>query len=775
MSIVGLLCLLFALVACLFLVLYWVQRREIRSVERLSQQVQRIAIGGRLDGRVDLQSDQPEISALTTAVNHLLTRISASTEQGNSSATPKLFAELGDRIHEAVLVHRDVILYANRQFATFVGVDRVQLVGRKLGDLVPPEYSELVNENIRRRFAGEPAAERYEIEMVGLQGQVSRLEIATAVVDYEGAPALLVTGVEIIPTQTLQALRLSGPAESVNVLPPTMHTLALDSLAEAIIATDAAGLITYINPAAERVTGAAGGQAIGKTLEDIVGFVDETDRRLLSDPVRQALTSGAPVNLSRRALLLSRSNGSERSIELSASPIRNEAKELIGAVVLLHDVTELRGLARQMSYQATHDALTGLVNRREFEGRLEEAIESGHRGDGQHVLCYLDLDRFKVVNDTSGHLAGDSMLREVAKVLRDAVRDSDTVARLGGDEFGMLLIGCPLEKARQIADDVCRAVGDYRFVWKDKIFNIGVSVGLVEISRESGTLEELFAAADSACYVAKKQGSGRVAVYSARDEALARHTGEIQWLQKLQSALKENRFQLYHQPIVPAYGQDGGGPAMEVFVRLQDEAGHEVPPSEFVRAAERYRLMSLVDRWVVQTTLAALGRGAIPIPANRSVAINVSGQTLGDVQFLEFVVECLDSTGVTPSQVCFEITETAVVANLDHARRFVGVLHGMGCQFALDDFGSGVGSFSNLKNLPMDYLKIDGSFMRNLERDSVNQAMVTAMIKLARTLNFKVIAEQVEDEAGLEAARRMGVDYIQGYAVGRPQLLPLAA
>jgi diguanylate cyclase (GGDEF)-like protein/PAS domain S-box-containing protein len=773
MSIVGLLCLLFALVASLLLVLYWVQRREIRSVEQLSQQVQRIATGGRLDGRVDLQSHQPEISALTTAVNHLLTRVSASNERESNRATPKLFAELGDRIHEAVLVHRDVILYANRQFATFVGVDRVELVGRRLGDLVPPEYSELVNENIRRRFAGEPAAERYEIEMVGLQGQVSRLEITTAVVDYEGSPALLVTGVEIIPTQTVQTLRLSGETQISGAA--AMHTLALDSLAEAIIATDAAGLITYINPAAERLTGSSAGVAIGKTLEGIVGFVDETDRRLLSDPVRQALTSGAAVNLSRRALLLSRANGSERSIELSASPIRNDARELIGAVVLLHDVTELRGLARQMSYQATHDALTGLVNRREFEGRLEEAIESGHRGDGQHVLCYLDLDRFKVVNDTSGHLAGDSMLREVAKVLRDAVRDSDTVARLGGDEFGMLLIGCPLEKARQIADDVCRAVGDYRFVWKDKIFNIGVSIGLVEISRESGTLEELFAAADSACYVAKKQGSGRVAVYSARDEALARHSGEIQWLQKLQNALKDNRFQLYHQPIVPAYGQNGGGPAMEVFVRLQDEAGHEVPPSEFVRAAERYRLMSLVDRWVVQTTLAALGRGAIPIPANRSVAINISGQTLGDVQFLEFVVECLDSTGVTPSQVCFEITETAVVANLDHARRFVGVLHGMGCQFALDDFGSGVGSFSNLKNLPMDYLKIDGSFMRNLARDSVNQAMVTAMIKLARTLNFKVIAEQVEDEAGLEAARRMGVDYIQGYAVGRPQLLLLAA
>src|SRR5882757_7962415 len=768
MSILGLLCLLLALVAALILVLYGLQRRELRSIGQLSEQLLRIAAGGPLPVRLGLDSDKGEIGGLINAVNHLLTRATRGAERDAAQA-PRLFTDLGDRIHEAVLLHREVILYANRQFASLMGVDRVDLIGRRLADLVPPEYSELVSENIRRRLVGEPAAERYEIEMVGMQGQVSRLEISSTPVDFHPGHALLITGVEIIPTQTNPALRVVGDGAA------EPQPLALQSLAEAIIATDKDGRITFLNPAAEQLTGTAAAGALGKVLEEIVSLVDETDRRLLSDPVHQALTSGAPVNLGRRALLLSRANGSERSIELSASPIRNSAQELVGAVVLLHDVTELRGLARQMSYQATHDALTGLVNRREFEGRLEEAIESGHRGDGQHVLCYLDLDRFKVVNDTSGHLAGDSMLREVAKLLRDAVRDSDTVGRLGGDEFGTLLIGCPLDKARQIADDLARSVGEYRFVWKDKIFNIGVSVGLVEISRESGTLEELLAAADTACYVAKKQGSGRVVVYSARDEALARHTGEIQWLQRLQGALKENRFQLYHQPIVAAYGQDGGGPAMEVLVRLQDEAGHEVPPADFVRAAERYRLMGLVDRWVVQTTLAALGRGAIPVPSNRSVAINVSGQTLADVQFLEFVVECLDSTGVNPAQVCFEITETAVVANLDHARRFVGVLHGMGCQFALDDFGSGVGSFSNLKNLPMDYLKIDGSFMRNLARDSVNQAMVTAMIKLARTLNFKVIAEQVEDEAGLEAARRMGVDYIQGYAVGRPQLLSLAA
>ncbi|HYM42085.1 MAG TPA: EAL domain-containing protein [Steroidobacteraceae bacterium] len=765
MSIVGLLCLLFALIAALFLVLYGLQRRDLKSIEKLSQQLQRLAIGGRLPARLAVESDKPEVAALVTAVNHLLTR--TATGEHDFPHAPRLFADLGERIHEAVLVHQEVILYANRQFASFVGVDRVELVGRRLGDLVPPEYAELVHENIRRRLAGESAAERYEIDMVGVQGQMSRLEISSTLVDYDKGNALLITGVEIIPTQTTPALRLAPEAA------PSAQQLALAALAEAIIATDERGRINFMNPAAERLTGCEAAGASGKLLEEIVSLVDEGDRRLLSDPVHQALTTGAPVNLGRRALLLSRSNGNERSIELSASPIRNDGNEVVGSVLLLHDVTELRGLARQMSYQATHDALTGLVNRREFERRLEEAIDSGHRGDGQHVLCYLDLDHFKLVNDTSGHLAGDSMLREAAKLLRDAVRDSDTVARLGGDEFGMLLIGCPLDKARQIADDVCRSVGDYRFVWKDRIFNVGVSVGLVEISRESGTLEELLAAADTACYVAKKQGSGRVVVYSARDEALARHTGEIQWLQRLQAALKENRFQLYHQIIVPTHGTDGG-PAMEVLVRMQDEAGRELPPSEFMRAAERYRLMGLVDRWVVQTTLAALGRGAFVVQPDRSVAINISGQTLGDAQFLEFVVECLDSTGVSPAQVCFEITESAVVANLEQARRFVGVLHGMGCQFSLDDFGSGVGSFSNLKNLALDYLKIDGSFIRNLSRDTVNQAMVTAMIKLARTLNFKVIAEQVEDNAAVEAARRMGVDYLQGYAIGRPQPLQLA-
>jgi diguanylate cyclase (GGDEF)-like protein/PAS domain S-box-containing protein len=793
MSILGLICVLLALVATLLFVLFLFQRRDLRAISELSLTVQRAISGERLPQRIEIAAEhegQLDVQALGVSVNQLLLR--ASRTSGREKAGPKLFTELGERIHEAVLVHREVILYANSQFASFVGVDRVDLIDRRLSDLVAPEYAELVGENLRRRLAGAHGAERFEVEMVGLQGQVSLLELTTAQIDFEGAPALLVTGVEVIPTKKLRALasgkidEKEAAARAALVAPPLpppppplppLQVFAMQSLGEAIVTTDLEGHLAYLNPAAERLLGVDSAQALGRLLEEVVGLVDEDDRKHLSEPIMEAVGdgNGGPHNLSRRAVLLGKASGEERAIELAASPLRDEGGDLVGAVILMHDVTELRGLHRQMSYQATHDALTGLVNRREFERRLDEATEAARRGEAAHMLCYLDLDRFKIVNDTSGHLAGDSMLREVAKLLREAVRDSDTVARLGGDEFGMLLVGCPLDKARQISDDVCRSIAAYRFAWHDRVFNIGVSIGLIEIGREAGTVEQLLAAADSACYVAKKEGAGRVSVYSARDEALARSSGEIEWLQKLQTALKEERFTLYYQPIVAAYGGETDGPSMEVLLRMLDESGAEIAPLEFVAAAERYRLMASVDRWVVQTTLAALSRNAFQLAPERCVAINISGQTLGDPLFLEFVVECLDSTGVAPEQVCFEITESAVIGNMDSARRFVGVLHGMGCKFTIDDFGSGVASFSSLKNLPLDYLKLDGSFMRNLAKDSVSQTMVTAMIKLARTLNFKIIAEQVEDSAALDVARKMGVDFVQGFVIARPARLALAA
>jgi len=684
-------------------------------------------------------------------------------------------------LHEAVAVHREHIVFANERFAALTGgyalegkrnpegipretgLGEFERLGRKkMPDLVHPDYTELVSEHLRRSLAGEPGLERLEIELSPDPQGTARVELSAVRIDYQGGPALLLTLVEM------------GPRAAPASTPPRGRPTAwetLDSLGEGVITTDVGGRIDYLNQAGEQLIGVSAVDALGKSITDIIQLLDESDRRSLGDPVRHCLATQSKVTVGRRGLMISRGGGEERSVELTVTPLKGQKGDLVGTVIVVRDVSELRGITKQMSYQASHDALTGLVNRREFERRLEEALATAHTNEARHVLCYLDLDRFKAVNDTCGHMAGDSMLREVAALIKETVRDSDTVGRLGGDEFGLLLVGCPLEKARQIADDVVRKISDYRFVWKDKIFNIGISVGLIEISRESGAPDEVMSAADSACYVAKKHGN-HVHVYSARDEAVARHRGEIQWLQRLQSALKDNRFELMAQPII-ASSSGASGPALEVLLRLQDDnVPGGISPAEFLRAAERYRLMSDVDRWVVQTSLTALARGGIRLPSHRSLSINLSGQTLGDPQFLEFVVDVLDRTGVPPNQLCFEVTENSVITNIEHAQRFIGVLHGMGCQFALDDFGRGLSSFGNLKNLQLDYLKIDGTFIRNLAVDSVNQAMVAAMIKLARTLNFQVIAEQVEDAGALDAAKKMGVDFMQGYYLGRPQ--PLA-
>jgi diguanylate cyclase (GGDEF)-like protein/PAS domain S-box-containing protein len=675
----------------------------------------------------------------------------------------QLFQRLVETVHDAVLVHREQILFANSRFLALLGMSAADVIGRPLSNFVAPEYVELVDINLRRRLAGEPAAERYEVELIGTHGEVTRVELSSTVIDGTGETALLLTALEMLPEAvTASALPAARPRA----------VATLDAMGESVITVDAEGRIDYLNTAAETLLNQRLEHVVGKSFPDVASLVDETDRHSLGDPVRMALTAGGRVTMGRRAVLVPANGAVERSVELSVTPLKSEGREMLGLVLVLHDTSELRGLARQMTYQASHDALTGLVNRREFERRLQEAMDSAQTGDAAHALCYLDLDRFKVVNDTCGHTAGDNMLREVASIIKEAVRDSDTVGRIGGDEFALLLVGCPLEKARQIADDVVTSVAGFRFVWKDKIFNIGVSIGLVEIGRGVGAIEDLMSSADSACYVAKKQGGVHVHVYSAREEASARHSGEIQWLQKLQGALRDNKFELFYQPIVHA--QIGGlrGPALEVFVRMEAENGQPVAPTaEFIRAAERYRLMPYVDRWVVQAVLSALGRGGMKLPVGRSVAINIAGQTLGDSDFLEFVVECFDHTGASPSEICFEVTESSVVANLDHARRFIAVLHGMGCEFALDDFGSGLSSFSTLRTLPIDYLKIDGSFIRNLAVDTVNQAMVAAMIELSRSLNFRIVAEQVEDQLSLDAVKGMGIDFVQGFAVARPQRL----
>jgi len=748
-----------ALLAVILLAVALRQRRELRRAAEVADTIASAASTPSGEVPAPGPDDNSLASRIAKSVQQLADRDAAASERS-------VLLALVTSVHEPVLIHRQRIEAANPALCALFGREATGIVGRSLDELVSVEYANLVRSDIERRLAGQQAADLMEIEVADEYGQVARLELKGTTLRLGREVAVIYSAVEMLPVAAGngKAERAGGRAQ-----------LTLDSIADGLVSTDSQGKIDFLNRTAEQLTGVARQDALGRQLTELVAFVDEHDRRPLPDPVQQCLTSGNRVSLGRRALMLARASDEEYSIELSAAPIRANGSGISGVAVLLHDVTELRGLARQMSYQASHDPLTGLVNRREFERRLGEAMDASRGVQHNHVMCYLDLDRFKAVNDTCGHLAGDNMLREVATLVKDAVRDSDTVGRLGGDEFGILLIGCPLDKARQIAEDVCRAINDYRFVWKDRIFSIGVSIGLVEIGRDSGGQEDVMSAADSACYVAKKRDGSHVHVYSARDEAVARHSGEIVWLQRLQAALKDGLFELYVQPILAARETGAPGPCLEVLLRLRDESGEAAAPAKFMKTAERYRLMSLVDRWVVQTALSALSSGAIRMADGKSLAINLSGQTLGDPTFLEFVVDTLDHTGVPPSQICFEVTETSVIANLDLARRFIGVLHGMGCQFALDDFGNDLGAFANLKSLAMDYIKIDGAFIRNLSRDPVNQAMVAAIVRLARTLDFQLVAEQVEDAASLETARDMGIDFAQGYIIGRPEPLRPAA
>ena len=671
----------------------------------------------------------------------------------------RLFTDFARTLPEIVLVHDERILLANDSAAALIGVTPDQLEGRDVADLVKPAYRALFRKTMAKRLAGEKVPKQLEIQLINANEQGLWVEAQSSSIEFRGSPAILTVARDVSYRKSIE-VSLSRSKRQAQY--------TLESIAEGVITTDNQGCVDYMNRAAETMTGADRDEASGHKIGEIFSLVDEADRRPLGDPVERCLAMRRRVNMGRRALLVSRDGELEHSIEITASPIRGPGNSISGTVVVFHDVSEIRGLTKQMSYQATHDPLTGLINRREFERRLSEAMDSARAEEGVHILCYTDLDRFKAVNDSCGHLAGDNMLREVATLIKDQVRDSDYVGRLGGDEFGTLLIGCPIDKARQIAADICNAVTDYRFVWKDKIFNIGISIGLVQISHMSGSLQDILSAADSACYVAKQRGRGQIHIYSARDEAIARERGDIQWLRQLQTALHGDGFQLALQSIIATGSGEESGPAVEVLIRMSDDRGRIANTAEFLRPAERYQLMPQIDRWVVNATLTAITAGEIKIPSKRSCAINLSGQTLGDEGFLGFVVDALDRSGVPPSSICFEVTESAVSNNIQHARRFIEVLHGIGCEFALDDFGSGLGSFSSLRMLPVDYLKIDGTYTRNLSTDRINQEMVLAMIKLARTLEFRVVAEQVERQEDFDWLRNVGIDFVQGNFVEPP-------
>jgi diguanylate cyclase (GGDEF)-like protein/PAS domain S-box-containing protein len=545
--------------------------------------------------------------------------------------------------------------------------------------------------------------------------------------------------------------------------------ITLASIGDGVVTVDPHGVVDGMNATAETLLGWSLDEARGRPVREVVRLVNEVTDEIGENPVETCMRLRRVCGFGYPALLRRR-DGTQLNIDDSAAPMIDPSGRLLGGVMVFRDVTSQRKLANEVTYHATHDELTGLFNRREFERRLSLMLANGRDQHRPLTVCYIDLDHFKIVNDTCGHVAGDELLRQFAALMRSRVRERDTLARLGGDEFGLLLGECTVEQAARIAGDLRDLIVDFRFTWEDRGFRIGASIGLVPVA-SGGDLPNVLSAADNACYLAKERGGNRIEVLLPDSDGQSERRREMTLLARVQRALAGDGFQLYAQPIVPLQG-DGSSPShVELLLRVTNESGEALPPGAFISAAERYHQMRAVDRWVVTQTFDTLRRTSPTAGAH--CAINLSGQSLGDEEFLRFVVAELDASGVEPSRLCFEITETAAIANLGAAVRFITTLRDRGCLFALDDFGSGLSSFAYLKALPVDYLKIDGRFVRDMVDEPVDAAMVEAIHRVARLMGIKTVAESVESVAVMDKLRAIGVDYAQGFGVAMPAPLTI--
>jgi diguanylate cyclase (GGDEF)-like protein/PAS domain S-box-containing protein len=643
-------------------------------------------------------------------------------------------------------------------------VEASPLLGQMLG--CPPEA--LVGASVLSLLAEESRAEAEQVlrtplsqslKVLAQRGDGSRFPAELQVAQWPGAAG----------GRGVLALRESGTAapERQQVLEEENRRLrvTLEAVYEGIITTDRTGRLTYLNAIAQHLTGWAQEEALGRPVDEVLYLADEAGRRL-PGPARVVLQQASGVSGEGEHVLRHR-DGQDYAVEYTAEPVYDARGEVGAVVVILRDLSALRGMSLQLSYQASHDALTGLINRQEFQKRLGQALAEARSYPRQeHALCYLDLDQFKVVNDTCGHAAGDEMIKQLASLLHARLREHDVLARLGGDEFGILLRDCSVANAEEVTDSLRRTVREFRFVWEGRTFDVGASAGLVAVNAESPGVAELLSAADAACYVAKAQGRNRVQRYQPDDIALARHEVELHWVQRISRAVEQDRLVLYGQPIVPL-GDEPQGPRFEVLVRMLADDGDLVPPTAFSPAGERYNVMHAVDRWVLKATLAVMAedpRGRQP--GQLACSVNLSGQSIDAPGFTDYVLEQLHEHGIPAQNLCFEITETAAIENFSGAQEFVRHFRDMGCSFALDDFGSGFSSYGYLKRLAVDYLKIDGSFIRDMVDDAIDYAMVESINQLGHVMGIRTIAEYVENEAIRDLLRGMGVDFAQGLAVG---------
>ena len=547
-----------------------------------------------------------------------------------------------------------------------------------------------------------------------------------------------------------------------------MQTRAiLASIGDAVITTDLQGHIDYMNPIAETMTGWPLIETKGKPLDKVFSVMTHGGKKDIGLVDRCLKNTGKPNTEGHELALINR-EGVCIAIEQSLAAIRDPNKRITGAVVVFRDVSRARKLAQQINWQATHDTLTGLYNRNYFDVKLTEMLLDARESGRQHALLYLDLDQFKVVNDTCGHVAGDELLRQVSQLLSSHIRTNDTLARLGGDEFGVQLLNCPAQVALRIANQTRQTIGNFRFCWDDKSFGIGVSIGLVEVNAQSDSVEQVLSDADTACYAAKDNGRNQVHVYRTHASEAAVRQSEMEWVTRIQSAIEQQRFRLFFQVIAPVHDQ-GSSSHIEILIRMLDIDGQIISPGAFIPAAERYNLMSAIDRWVIGKVFQLISDNLEALIKNDyQFAINLSGHSLSGADTLDYICDQLTRHKIPKGMICFEITETAAISNLSSANHFIRTLKQQGCLFSLDDFGSGLSSFAYLKNLPVDYLKIDGSFVKDMATDLIDQAMVQSINQIGHVMNLKTIAEFVESDEILQCLKDIGVDYAQGYAIAKP-------
>lgn len=535
---------------------------------------------------------------------------------------------------------------------------------------------------------------------------------------------------------------------------------AVEASSSLIVITDLDGYIEYVNPKCTAITGFSKEDLIGQHTRILrSGKTPESVYIKLWEIIR----AGGEW---RGELHNQKKDGSGYWARASVSCVRDEKGNITHFIGIHDDVTQEYEMVEQLSYQASHDSLTGLINRREFERRAERLLSTTKEDKDMHALCYLDMDQFKVVNDTCGHMAGDELLRQLSMILQDIVRHRDTLARLGGDEFGILMEHCSLEQANRVATSIQQAIQNFQFNWKEHTFRVGMSMGLVAITETVPNLSELLKQADAACYMAKDLGRNRIHIYHGEDEELAQRQGEMQWVERIQLALAEDRFCLYAQTIIPL--DNSTDKRYELLIRMIDEKEQIIQPGAFLPAAERYHLITMLDKWVIKHAFALLAAHPVFLDQIEYIAINLSGHSLADKTFQEFVIEQLDVKKVHPGKICFEITETAAISNLGSANVFISEMNALGCRFALDDFGSGLSSFAYLKQLPVDYLKIDGMFVKDIVSDAADHAMVKSINEIGQVMGKQTIAEFVENDEIKGMLREIGVNYAQGYGIGMP-------